>query len=195
MSSITRKTIFALAPLALAVSVSLPANAANQFSKLDQNGNRVNSTEAQAACVKDDSTGLTWEAKSNDSTLRDVNNTYSWMPLNADNKGKFDEKDAGSCTGGISCDSAGYVRAVNKAKLCGHSDWRVPTRKELMSIRVAGAKLPKIDQAFFPHTWESVYWASSGRDERARNVDFGDGFDYINQHSRAKYLRLVRGNN
>jgi hypothetical protein len=178
--------------LLLALGVSLPAAAANQFVKLDAQGQAM-ARSAEAACVLDDASGLVWEAKRNDSSLRDVNNTYSWLPLSDNNKGRYDEADGGSCTGDIKCDTASYVRAVNDDKLCGFSDWRVPTRDELNGIRVSQSELPKIDIDFFPHTWESVYWASSGRDEQARSVDFGDSFDYINRHSRVKYLRLVRG--
>jgi len=169
------------------------AHAVGPYGKLDTAGQRLPDSARNWACVEDSGTGLVWEHKTNDSSLRDVNNTYSWTALKSANRERYNEKDGGSCTGGIDCDTASYARRLNEDKLCGFDDWRVPTRVELKTLRTTSSESPKIDQTYFPYTWESVYWASSGEREKPLSIDFGDGFDYINRHSRAKYLRLVRG--
>jgi hypothetical protein len=99
--------------------------------------------------------------------LRDRGWTYSWYSsaqrpdgtANASNGGEaggsnrgecFDRYDADSNPGGLFCDSAGYVEAVNAIGLCGSSDWRMPTRRELESIVHYGTRWPAIDTALFP---------------------------------------------
>ncbi len=176
----------------LLLGITLSAQAAGPYSKLDDAGQRVSESARNWACVVDAGSDLVWENKANDSSLRDVNNTYSWRALQSANRERYNEQDGGSCTGDIDCDTATYINQLNKDKLCGFDDWRGPTRIELKTLLQDGNEIPKIDQTYFPHTWESVYWASSGEDEKPLSVDFGNGFDYINRHSRAKYLRAVR---
>ena len=47
--------------------------------------------------------------------------------------------------------------------LGGHSDWRLPTVKELQSIVDYAKHNPAIDTMFFPDTKASVYWSSTTR--------------------------------
>jgi len=77
------------------------------FTKLDTNGNALPASATNHVCVRDNVTGLTWEVKTNDGGLRDMNKTYTW-----DN-------------------APSYATAVNAAGLCGFKDWRIPNPKEL----------------------------------------------------------------
>ena len=43
----------------------------------------------------------------------------------------------------------------------GYSDWRLPNRRELMSIVDFGPVRPTIDTTYFPNCRSSVYWSSS----------------------------------
>ncbi len=51
----------------------------------------------------------------------------------------------------------------------GYSDWRLPDRRELMSIVDFGRVYPSIDTTYFPECRSSVYWSSS---------PLADGSDY-----------------
>ncbi len=122
------------------------------------------------SCVRDHVTGLDWEVKTHTPVpaLRDRAWTYSWYSsaqrpdgtANASNGGSagssnrgecFDKYDVDSNPGGLFCDSAGYVEAVNAGGLCGSSNWRMPTRRELETIVHYGARGPAIDSALFPN--------------------------------------------
>jgi hypothetical protein len=62
--------------------------------------------------------------------------------------------------------------------LGGHSDWRIPTRIELVSLLDLGPTLPCIDTAHFPGTLPAPYWTSSvpaGAPSSRFSVDFASG--------------------
>ncbi|TWI71693.1 pre-peptidase [Desulfobotulus alkaliphilus] len=179
------------------------------FTKLGANGqplaiqnNSWSDTGSEAAgtkwsCVKDNHTGLIWEVKVNDPEhLRHMSHSYSWYnPVSGTNGGHAGYQNRGSCKHS-DCDTKGFVEAVNEAGLCGARDWRMPTRKEILSIVNYGRRNPSIDTEFFPNTQSSWFWSSSPRANvsgRAWNLAFASG--HVN--SNAKYLnsqvRLVRG--
>jgi hypothetical protein len=85
------------------------------------------------ACTRDNVTGLIWEVKT---------------PANAD------------ATFNLANASAVHAAAVNTAQLCGFNDWRVPTRRKLLSIVHHGTSSPAIDTTFFPNTRTLSYWSS-----------------------------------
>jgi hypothetical protein len=61
-------------------------------------------------------------------------------------------------------------------KLAGHSDWRLPTRIELVSIVDFGRSDPAIDTTYFPSTPSGRFWSSSfGSWYDAWIVGFGSG--------------------
>lgn len=130
-------------------------------------------------CVKDNITGLTWEGKPS-SGLRAINNTYT-------NYGDSRNGDAGA-----------YVTAVNATGLCGHTDWRLPTRDELYSLVDYGASMPgvTIDSNWVPAaTGNEVYWTS---DSNTTNPNFAwfvlfyFGSSVTVDRGSASYVRLVR---
>ena len=174
------------------------------FTKLDSNGNALETNSATWSCVRDNHTGLIWEEKSDDGGLRDKDNTYTWYNTDSTtNGGNAGTQNGGICTGGIFCDTVGYVTAVNATGLCGASDWRLPTRGELTSIVDNGIFFPAatIDGTYFRNTNANNYgnlsfWSSSpyvkGSDS-AWSVDFADGSVIYYNKSRSDYLRLVRG--
>lgn len=128
-------------------------------------------------CVKDNITGLTWEGKPT-TGLRAAGNTYT-------NYGDNSASDAST-----------YVAAVNAAKLCGYSDWRLPTADELQglvdySVAYPG---PTIDATWFPNTPQGAYWASTGYAGGSPwGVYFFIGDVYINDNRYLiNHVRLVR---
>jgi hypothetical protein len=132
-------------------------------------------------CVKDNITGLIWEGKPT-TGLRAAGNSYTNLGDNSAN------------------DASTYVSAVNAAKLCGYSDWRLPTADELQGLVDYSVAYPRptIDATWFPNTQQYAYWTGTRYASDARfawAVDFDYGFVY-NGHNRYYYasshVRLVR---
>lgn len=106
-------------------------------------------------CVKDNQTGKFWEVKTSpgkdpatgkdqlpDFRFRDYG--YYWYDGKDGGAGLIAGTDvtAGLFTGfpcqkagGLTqCDTASYIKAVNSVKLCGKSNWRLPTKAELLTL-------------------------------------------------------------
>ena len=94
--------------------------------------------------------------------LRNTSHTYTWYSTNAaNNGGNAGSLGANTCVGTLppsnQCNTASYVAAVNAAALCGQSDWRLPTPKELLSLVNFGAFNLLIDTSYFPNTQPDLY--------------------------------------
>ncbi len=148
-------------------------------------------------CVKDNVTGLIWEQKTDDGGLRDKDNSYTWYnPDPKTNDGNTGVQDGGKCTGS-KCDTQAYIQALNNANYCGYSDWRIPTRSELISIIDYRRFNPAINP-IFSNTQNSNYWANSpnieGRDNKwylSFNVGIsenGDSLSFVD----GTHIRAVR---
>lgn len=157
------------------------------------------SGDGNETCVVDSQTGLMWQVKTDVAGLHDYRNTYSWYDPD-EAHGELDYRgveDGGECSGSA-CDTWHYVQAVNETGFCGHADWRMPVRDELMSISLGGRSLepPTTDTAFFPNTQLPEYW--SGNDysfqwNAAWAWNFEFGHDRVDWKKSPKYVRLVRG--
>jgi len=147
------------------------------------------------ACTRDNVTGLIWEVKM-ESGLQGRDNTYSWFnPDGTVNGGNPGQKNGGHCEGSA-CDTEGYVRAVNAQGLCGFSDWRLPTRRELLSIVDNGRYKPAIDTRSFPNTPAAYYWSSTPYADHAGSaweVYFHYGETDSEEKSHGNRVRLVHG--
>jgi hypothetical protein len=79
--------------------------------------------------------------------------------------------------------------------LAGHSDWRLPSMIELVSIVDYGKKSPSIDPTYFPSTPASVFWSSSPSSVSLapmRYVDFNFGDTFSAGPSGSNSVRCVR---
>ncbi len=151
-------------------------------------------------CVKDDTTGLIWEGKPT-SGFRASTNTYT----------NYDSTTALQYWNGYSdvppvtltqsqidaaTNSIGYKNAVNASALCGYTNWRLPTKTELLGL-VSGSTYPTIDTTWFPNT-DYWYWTSTpyeGYAEDAWGVHFVNGIpDGSGLRASSGNLRLVRSN-
>lgn len=170
------------------------------FTKLDNSGNPLPESASEWSCVRDNHTGLIWEVKqpAGSGGLRDANYTYSWYnPDNSTNGGNAGTQNGGTCQGS-DCDTAAFVNAVNSQGLCGASDWRLPTVKELMGIVHNGRANPAIDLDYFPNfpitTPFDSYWTSVRNAPNAGNswmVMFSYGGVEM-YRSGNNFVRLVR---
>lgn len=166
------------------------------FTKLDDNGNPLPASATEWSCVKDNHTGLIWEEKAT-SGLRSMHHTYTWYnPDSSTNGGHSGTQNGGSCSGS-SCDTHGYVQAVNAQGLCGANDWRMPAREELRGIVDYSRFNPAIDNDFFlhisPFAW---FWSASpyvGYVGSVWGVSFSGGVDKsISSGANLVGIRLVR---
>jgi hypothetical protein len=169
----------------------------NGFVKIASSGEFLDDNEAKWECVKDKGNNLVWEVKKNDGSIRDRDYSYTWFSeINGE---KIGVSDGGRCKGSVRCDTASYARAMNEQKLCGYSDWRLPTRQELETL-VEYTDNPKeaaINTTYFPEAIPSWYWTASEnpqRDGYAWYVLFRNGIALNDLKERPKHIRLVRGN-
>ncbi len=174
---------------------------ANNGSALAENAALGNAAKAWA-CTRDNVSGLLWEVKTKDGGLRDVYNTYSWYnPNPATNGGFTGFQNNGNCTGGIACDTLSYVNAINAKKLCGKTNWRLPTVEELLSL-TDYSRTKTINPTYFPNT--EPYWyvtstigpVDSGKAKKGLWGVFSTS-GYVNDDIADPYglkIRLVSGN-
>jgi len=175
------------------------------FTKLDSSGNPLPADAASWDCVRDNVTGLIWEIKTDDGGLRDKDWYYTWYNSDpATNGGDAGSLGFNTCGGTLpssQCNTQAYVAAVNalNPKLCGFSDWRMPTVEELRTIVDYSRPYPAIvDTAYFPQTLPYYYWSASpyaSDPDNAWYLDFrlGDTIAYVNDKGYGYAVRLMRG--
>jgi hypothetical protein len=169
------------------------------FTPLDVNGNAIALTgnppmpSATPRCVLDRVTNLIWEVKSDDGGLQDKDWTYARGPIPVANCL------GGSSLGSSPCKTSSYIAALNSASVCsvaGAGLWRLPTRRELLSIVDHGRASPAIDTGYFPNTQSSFYWSAnvdvSDPQGTAWGVYFSHGITSTIYQSAGAHVRLVR---
>lgn len=141
------------------------------FTKIANNGSELpasatlGSGPTDWACTRDNVTGLIWEVKVDDATHRRHKwHGYSWYDQASPdgNPGSVgNTSTCGNTLDGQPCNTANYVAAIRSDRLCGYSDWRMPTKKELLGIidydRSEGGWVPMVDTDYFPNTPASPY--------------------------------------
>lgn len=153
------------------------------------------------ACTLDNVTGLLWEVKTTDGGLRHNANTYTWYNADASNNGgNAGTANGGSCSGGTGCDTEKFVADVNAVGLCGFTDWRVPSRTELLGIISNDRTKPAVNTEYFPNTVASFSYykaisPSSNTSSYAWYVYLDFGYAGTRPKSVPDLLRVVRGGN
>ncbi|MBF0451464.1 MAG: DUF1566 domain-containing protein [Candidatus Magnetomorum sp.] len=145
----------------------------HQFVKLDASGNPLLETSASWVMVLDQTTGLIWEVKTNDNSVHDRDNMYSYYYL--------DEK---------------FIKHLNQDRFGGFSDWRLPKVRELNMLADIQHDQPSIDTNFFPQTIPSDYWSATPHSENKSQgwcVSFFHGNDTIQSRQSTFHVRAVRG--
>ncbi len=154
-------------------------------------------------CTRDNVTGLTWELKwRGDGGLHQNTNTYTWFDTNtAVNGGNSGSVGAGvTCTVIADCNTTAYRDAVNALtgsdRLCGRTDWRLPTAFELESlVDFSVSSGPTLDVAWFPGPFSTAsgYWSgdnvpTSSPGTNGWAMNFGNG--QLNAFSKSTTLRV-----
>lgn len=161
-------------------------------------------TVGQETCVEDRATGLTWEVKTLDGKLRDANHRYAWYNTDTTQNGGYagieGQKIPELCGNLTKCDTQTYIAALNTAKYCGYSDWRLPTAPESFTITEiatpnTGIPVPPSTinppiPAIFGPTASGNHWTGSSEADSAWANDLASGRIYVYE----RYDRPIKGN-
>jgi len=144
------------------------------YTKLDSQGKELPDSALQWAMVRDNITGLIWENKTDDGSVHDKADTYTWEGA-----------------------KTLLVDQMNSEKFGGYSDWRLPNIKELSFIVKRDNYNPSINKDFFQVTASDIYWSSTEAPYETstyvRYVHFLDGNVYNYYRTYPYYARCVRG--
>lgn len=188
------------------------------YQKIDRLGQKLPSSADQWHCVLDTVSGLMWESKKspnnvkNNSSIkvsagpRSSDDQFTWYSSQSNNNaGKIGHwnKQGQDCSGYTKgkpttfCHTEQFVSRTNKQGLCGHNDWKIPSRSQLTSLINFGHTQPAIDTRYFPNTHNGFYWSStpvSNRETDAWAQSFEFGFVSPIRRTDKLYVRLVREN-
>jgi hypothetical protein len=150
------------------------------------------------ACTRDNVTGLVWEVKTAANTdLRYGSHSYTWFNADpATNGGNAGSTGFNTCNGtlpGGLCNTAAYVAAVNAASLCGHTDWRLPTPREALTLVYVDPIPTWLDATYFPNSVSAQVWTAltfAGDSTQAWAVGYTTSLDF---KASSIYIQLVRG--
>ncbi len=158
------------------------------YTKLDRQGSPLPDSATRWSLVRDNRTGLVWEVKTDDGSLRDRDNTFYWC----DSDPVSSRSVTGEC--GRHRTTERYVRDLNRRQLGGLSTWRLPTVSELSAIRIRRIDRDGREVDYFPNTAPGKYWSSTTFKRDAREawfVDFQFGTVMIDSKNRAFHVRAV----
>ncbi len=130
------------------------------YTKLDSDDNNLSNLTTNWSMVRDNVTGLIWEVKQSRDGVKnydnphDTDNTYTWYSTGIGG------------TPGDSTDTEDFINSLNTGSgFCGHTDWRLPTIKELSRLTDLNRYHPSIDITFFPRVvlndYYCEYWSST----------------------------------
>ncbi len=109
------------------------------YIKLDIQGNALPDSSLTWSMVRDSHTGLIWEIKTDDDSIHDKDNIYSWEGAHYQ-----------------------FISKLNEDFYGGYSDWRLPTIKELIYITYFGSDATlAINDKYYANMTNGCYWSST----------------------------------
>jgi len=165
------KTSYQVSGYALPLHQNSDKTVVNRYVKLDAEGKALEADKQVMAmessdwsCVQDASSNLTWQVLQSNGEFA-FDSTYYWSDRALNNR-EFSESACGLNT---VCNTDNLIAAANSQKLCGKSDWRLPTRNEWKTILTKDMldedkRLSPIDSFFFPYVdanYDEAYWTNS----------------------------------
>jgi hypothetical protein len=148
--------------------------------------------------------GLQWELKTDDGSVHDKDNKYTWCVQGASDTSC---DDAGNAPDGTAFTM--FLRSLNAGLssdgstttgcFTGHCDWRIPTIGELRGIldgSVPGCGSGGPCTTIPGSTIPNFYWSSSTYapiPQGAWNIAFGNDAAYADMKNNYNYVRAVRG--
>jgi hypothetical protein len=122
--------------------------AGSNYLKIDKDGKVIPDTATTWSCAKDKKTGLIWEVKTKNG-IHNKSNKYTYT--SGDRWGNICY---GYKSGVVStyCNTQAYINKINSKALCGLSDWKLPSRDELLGLIDKRYSSPAVDWNFFPNT-------------------------------------------
>ena len=139
--------------------------------KLDSEGRELPDDAGEWAMVKDTKKDLVWEIKTDDGSIHDKDNIYSW---------KKHRKE--------------FLDKLNEAKFGGFDDWRLPEETELQALVEKDREAPRINEKYFPNTAPYIYMGWSLCQDGSLNVSkVNFGPKGLIKKKKGSSLRAVRG--
>lgn len=153
--------------------IIIPTISAGQGSliKLDSEGRELPDNARHWSMLKDTKNDLIWEIKTDDDSIHDKDNIYSWKQ----HKKEFLDK-------------------LNEAKFGGFSDWRLPEETELQALVEMDREAPRIDEKYFPNTAPYIYLGWTLCQDGSLNVSkVNFGPKGLRKKKKGSSVRAVRG--
>ena len=161
------------------------------YAKLDADENDLPDSATSWVMVRDNVTGLIWEVKTDDGSIHDKDNLYTWYDSNPATNG------GNAGTPGDGTDTEDFINTLNAERFGGHDDWRLPAIKELSPVVNSGVWNPATGTEYFPNTASSNYWSSStaaSNIDNAWNTNFNNGgYGFNPKYGGGFCVRAVRG--
>ncbi|MBI4847020.1 MAG: DUF1566 domain-containing protein [Nitrospirae bacterium] len=151
------------------------------------NINPMSFTDNGNGTLTDNNTGLMWQrcsiGQNNDEACSGTAATYNWYRASGTYNASYNPSSQDVC---------------GSLGLGGYSDWRLPSKKELITIVDYSIPYPgpTINTAYFPNTKSSYYWSSTTYaydPGSAWYVVFGVGYVDDDGKGSYVYVRCVRG--
>ncbi len=159
-------------------------------------------------CIEDAHTGLTWELKTTDTSIHNVDYGVYWYEpdprKNGGNAGLEHDFSSEFAAGEICgnhieyCNTHAFINKLNEQKYCGYSDWRLPSPIELTNLVNYGATTAPLVYAPVVITMDSFYWTAiptevDSGNPAVKSVSFFSGATVPNEILYAASAIAVRG--
>ncbi len=164
-----------------------------KFIKLDEQGQRLADDAESWSCILDERSGLVWENKLNDQSVRDVNQQFVYETETF--KPYIKDIEVLGCEEGAICSTLDYAKHINEMTLCGLTDWRVPTQMEAFNLidfgeteKNANDLVYGLSVKYFPNQTNGGTYTETG-ESWTQSINFSQ-FD-ANAYQGAKYFTIT----